>query len=91
MAPRPRGSRLTGIDLGGSGVPAGLSADAPAFFNKLHFRTRHIEQVLRREESGGARDLSGTMLLRIDRLLADRLTVACAGRCISAIRQAHPE
>ncbi len=33
-----------------------------------------MEQVLRREESGGARarDFSGTMLLRIDRLLADR-------------------
>ena len=37
------------------------------------FRARHIEQVLRREESGArARDFSGTMLLRIDRLLADR-------------------
>lgn len=34
---------------------------------------RHIEQVLRREESGGARAkaYSGTMLLRIDRLSAD--------------------
>lgn len=67
-------SRLTGAGLEGSRVPDGLSADAPAFFDKLHFRTRHIEQVLRREEWGGARarDLSGTMLLRIDRLLADR-------------------
>ena len=53
---------------------AGRSADAPSYFDKLRFRSRHIEQVLRREESGGARarDFSGTMLLRIDRLLADR-------------------
>ena len=51
-----------------------ISADTPAFFDKQRFRTRDIEQVLRREESGGARarDFSGTMLLRIDRLLSDR-------------------
>ena len=50
------------------------SSDAPAYFDKIKFRSQHIEQVLRREESGGARarDFSGTMLLRIDRLLADR-------------------
>jgi hypothetical protein len=67
-------SKLTGVGLGVSGSLSGLSADTPAFFDKLRFRTRHIEQVLRREESGGARarDFSGTMLLRIDRLLADR-------------------
>lgn len=66
-------TKLTGVAIGGSGAPSGLSADAPAFFDKTRFRTRHIEQVLRREESGGARarDFSGTMLLRIDRLLAD--------------------
>lgn len=65
--------KLTGAKLGATGAPSGLSADTPAFFDKLRFRTRHIEQVLRREESGGARarDFSGTMLLRIDRLLAD--------------------
>ena len=50
-----------------------ISADNPTFFDIRKFRTRHIEQVLRREESGGARarDFSGTMLLRIDRLLED--------------------
>jgi DNA helicase HerA-like ATPase len=65
--------KLTGAKLGAAGEPSGLSADTPAFFDKLRFRTRHIEQVLRREESGGARarDFCGTMLLRMDRLLAD--------------------
>ena len=64
---------MTGAKLGGVPGATGLSADTPAFFSKTQFRTRHIEQVLRREESGGARsrDFSGTMLLRIDRLLAD--------------------
>jgi len=64
---------LTGASLGGAPAAMGLSADTPAFFDKSRFRTRHIEQVLRREESGGARarDFSGTMLLRIDRLFAD--------------------
>jgi hypothetical protein len=66
--------RLTGTHLGEAAGTTGRSADAPSFFDKLKFRSRHIEQVLRREESGGARarDFSGTMLLRIDRLLADR-------------------
>lgn len=66
--------KLTGARLGESGGSTGRSADAPSHFDKLKFRSRHIEQVLRREESGGARarDFSGTMLLRIDRLLADR-------------------
>ncbi len=65
--------KLTGARLGESGGSTGRSADAPSHFDKLKFRSRHIEQVLRREESGGARarDFSGTMLLRIDRLLAD--------------------
>lgn len=65
--------KLTGTHLGESGSISGRSADAPSYFDKLRFRSRHIEQVLRREESGGARarDYSGTMLLRIDRLLAD--------------------
>lgn len=65
--------KLTGAHLGESGGSTGRSADAPSHFDKLKFRSRHIEQVLRREESGGARarDMSGTMLLRIDRLLAD--------------------
>lgn len=66
--------KLTGTHLGESGGGVGRSADSPSHFDKLKFRSRHIEQVLRREESGGARarDFSGTMLLRIDRLLADR-------------------
>lgn len=66
--------KLTGAHLGESGGDTGRSADAPSHFDKVKFRARHIEQVLRREESGGARarDFSGTMLLRIDRLLADR-------------------
>jgi len=66
--------KLTGGHLGEATGTTGRSADAPSFFDKLKFRSRHIEQVLRREESGGARarDFSGTMLLRIDRLLADR-------------------
>jgi uncharacterized protein len=64
---------LTGNTIGGLPGDTGVSADTPAYFDKLRFRNRHIEQVLRREESGGtrARDFSGTMLLRIDRLLAD--------------------
>ncbi|MBT9156232.1 MAG: hypothetical protein DDT37_01217 [Firmicutes bacterium] len=66
--------KLTVTQLGESAGGTGRSADAPSHFDKLKFRSRHIEQVLRREESGGARarDFSGTMLLRIDRLLADR-------------------
>ena len=65
---------LTGTHLGESTDSIGRSADAPSHFDKLKFRSRHIEQILRRGESGGARarDFSGTMLLRIDRLLADR-------------------
>ena len=65
---------LTGMHLGENVDSTERSADAPSHFDKLKFRSRHIEQVLRREESGGARarDFSGTMLLRIDRLLADR-------------------
>lgn len=70
----PLYEKLTGTQLGQPVDLGGRSADAPSFFDKLKFRSRHIEQVLRREESGGARarDFSGTMLLRIDRLLADR-------------------
>lgn len=70
----PTYSQLTGTALGGPARPGGISADSPVFFDKRRFRTRHIEQVLRRDESGGARarDFSGTMLLRIDRLLEDR-------------------
>jgi len=66
--------KLTGTHLGEGGAPAGCTADAPSYFDKLRFRSRHIEQVLRREESGGARarDFSGTMLLRIDRLFSDQ-------------------
>lgn len=65
---------LTGVRIGEMHNPTGLTADTPAFFHKTEFRTRHIEQVLQREESGGARarDFSGTMLLRIDRLLSDK-------------------
>jgi len=66
--------KLTGTHLGESAGAAGRSADAPSYFDKVKFRSRHLEQVLRREESGGARarDYCGTMLLRIDRLLADQ-------------------
>ncbi|MGQ9677495.1 MAG: ATP-binding protein [Chloroflexota bacterium] len=66
--------KITGTHLGEAGGDTGRSADAPSHFDKLKFRSRHIEQILRREESGGARarDYAGTMLLRIDRLLADR-------------------
>jgi len=59
----------------GGVLPAGgVSADAPAYFDKNRFRSVALEQVLQRQESGGARarDYSGTMLLRIDRLVADR-------------------
>ena len=54
-------------------VPLGISADSPSFFDRHRFRAVDLEQVLRRQESGGARarDYCGTMLLRIDRLLAD--------------------
>ena len=70
----PLYGKLTGARLGEQDRSAEHSADVPSYFDKLQFRSRHIEQVLRREESGGARarDFSGTMLLRIDRLLADR-------------------
>lgn len=49
------------------------TADVPAYFDKLEFRSNQIERVLLRKESGGskAREFCGTMLLRIDRLLAD--------------------
>ena len=65
---------FSGLQLGESFNPDRHSADAPSYFDKLKFRSRHIEQVLRREESGGARarDFSGTLLLRMDRLLADK-------------------
>jgi len=54
-------------------LPLGVSADSPSFFDRYRFRTVDLEQVLRRQESGGARarDYCGTMLLRIDRLFAD--------------------
>ena len=70
----PLYGKLTGARLGEEDGTAEHSADVPSYFDKVRFRSRHIEQVLRREESGGARarDFSGTMLLRIDRLLADR-------------------
>lgn len=52
---------------------AGVSVDIPSYFDIFKFRSHHIEQVLGREESGGAksRESCGTMLLRIDRFLAD--------------------
>jgi len=76
-------SSLTGAHLGAQIVTGGISADTPAFFDKVAFRSRHVEQVLRREESGGnrARDYSGTMLLRIDRLLQDRRFEFLLGPC----------
>lgn len=66
--------KLTGTPLDQRHVSIGQSADAPSYFDKFKFRFRHIERVLHREEAGGARarDFSGTMLLRIDRLLADQ-------------------
>lgn len=65
--------KLIGLHLGESDGSTGRSADAPSYFDKRNFRSRHIEQILRSEESGGARAraLCGTMLLRVDRLLAD--------------------
>ncbi|HBL29145.1 MAG TPA: ATPase [Acidobacteria bacterium] len=64
---------LTGPQPGESVDASGRSADAPSYFDKLKFRSQHIEQILRREDSGArARDYSATMLLRIDRLLSDR-------------------
>lgn len=67
-------NKLTGIPHRECHTGIGHSADIPSYFDKFKFRSRHIEQVLRRGESGGARarDNSGTMLLRIDRLLADQ-------------------
>jgi hypothetical protein len=67
-------SALSAGSVADSGGSLEASADRPAFFDKRRFRSQHIEQVLRREESGGARarDYSGTMLLRIDQLLSDR-------------------
>lgn len=65
---------LTGLVIGEKGSGGDISADSPAYFEKNAFRARHLEQVLRSDEAGGARarDYSGTMLLRIDRLLRDR-------------------
>jgi hypothetical protein len=59
----PTYEALTGTTLGEVVGGQGISADAPAYFDKIKFRTQHIEQLLRREESGGARarDFSGTM------------------------------
>jgi DNA helicase HerA-like ATPase len=53
---------------------AHLSADLPVFFEKQRFRNQSLEKALRRQEAGGARarEYSGTMLLRIDQILADR-------------------
>lgn len=70
----PLYEKLTKSTFGEATTASGRLADAPSYFDKQKFRFRHIEQVLRREESRGARvrDFSGTMLLRIDRLLADR-------------------
>jgi DNA helicase HerA-like ATPase len=58
---------------GRSAQAVSVSADAPAYFAKMRFKGVALEQVLQRQESGGAkaRDYCGTMLLRIDRLLAD--------------------
>ncbi|GIW56560.1 MAG: ATPase [Nitrospiraceae bacterium] len=79
--------KLTGAHLGEAHGVSGRSADSPSFFDKLRFRSRYLEQVLRREESGGARarDFSGTMLLRIDRLLADRRFEFLFGRVGEAL------
>ena len=51
----------------------GSSADIPSYFDMLKLRSHHIERVLGHKESGGpkSREFCGTMLLRIDRLLAD--------------------
>ncbi len=65
---------IVGIRQGAANnVVLGQSADAPSHFSLVGFRAFSLEQVLQRQESGGARarDYCGTMLLRIDRLLAD--------------------
>ena len=51
-----------------------VSADAPSHFDIRRFRLNHLENLLKPDGpwGGGARSNSGTMLLRIDRLLADQ-------------------
>lgn len=67
-------SVLARAKLGDAEPGAQLSADLPIYFDKHRFRNQDLEQALNRQESGGsrAREYSGTMLLRIDQLLADR-------------------
>ena len=66
--------RLTALPLGDHFDITECSADSPSYFDKYKFRNRHIEQALDREglEGAKAHDFASTMLLRIDRLLADR-------------------
>jgi uncharacterized protein len=65
---------LAATSLGEPEPGAQLSADLPVFFDKQRFRNQSLEKALGRQESGGARarEYSGTMLLRIDQILADR-------------------
>jgi DNA helicase HerA-like ATPase len=67
---------LSSLFLGEDDVNPGphLSADLPVFFEKQRFRNQSLEKALGRQEAGGARarEYSGTMLLRIDQILADR-------------------
>lgn len=71
---RPPYEALTHASLGETEPGSQLSADLPVFFEKQRFRNQSLEKALGRQESGGARarEYSGTMLLRIDQLLADR-------------------
>ena len=46
-------NKITSQPLNESVDVAGRSADSPFYFSKHRFRSRHIEQVLRRESSGG--------------------------------------
>jgi len=62
---------LTGSHPGNYADVSGRSADAPSHFDKQKFRSRHMEQVLR-GEAARVRDYASTMLLRVDRLLADQ-------------------
>jgi uncharacterized protein len=65
---------LAKASLGETEPGTQLSADLPIYFDKQRFRNQSLEGALGRQESGGARarEYSGTMLLRIDQLLADR-------------------
>ena len=70
----PLNKKLTRTNSGENADIIECSEDALSHFNKLELHSRHIEQVLIREElvDAKAHDFSGTMLLRIDSLQADQ-------------------